>query len=167
MVKQLGWRPMMIDDLSGVMRIAAAAFPDHHEDVECFAERLALSPSLCFVLHEDSDVKGYLVAYPWPSGSIPPLNKRLGKLPEHARSVFLHDLAVHPDASSGGHAKAILPRLVERARAGGAKSIALVAVNTSVGFWRANDFQIVDGDGALREKLAGYGEDARYMIRSI
>jgi ribosomal protein S18 acetylase RimI-like enzyme len=155
------WRQMTAGDLDGVVAVARVAFPDHPEDRPCFAERLALSPSLCFVLAEGDDVAGYLIAYPWPLGRIPPLNSLLGALPEARDALYLHDLALRPDARGGGHVRAILDTLFARA---GDRPIALVSVNESAAFWRAQGFAEQRAPD-VAAKLASYGADARYMVR--
>jgi ribosomal protein S18 acetylase RimI-like enzyme len=156
------WRQMAADDLDGVVAVARVAFPDHPEDRACFAERLALSPSLSFVLAEGEDIAGYLIAYPWPLGRIPPLNALLGALPEARDALYLHDLALRPDARGGGHTRAILDTLFARA---GDRPIALVSVNESAAFWRAQGFAAHESPD-LAVKLASYGPDARYMVRA-
>ena len=152
-------------DLAGVKAVAAVAFPDHPEDLACFAERQALSPDLCFVLAGEAGVQGYLVAYPWPRGAPPPpLNSLIGAVSETPGFLYLHDLALAPRALGGGHARRAIDLLVETARAKGTKEIALVSVNDSVPFWTAMGFAVRPADPA---KLASYGEDARYMTRQI
>ena len=155
------WRRMTADDLDGVAAVARVAFPDHPEDRACFAERLALAPDLCFVLADGENVTGYLIAYSWPLGSIPPLNTLLGALPEAQDALYLHDLALVPDARGGGHTRAILDTLFAHA---GRTPIALVSVNDSAAFWSAQGFAESDAPG-LTAKLSSYGPDARYMVR--
>jgi ribosomal protein S18 acetylase RimI-like enzyme len=133
---QFRWRPMTEADLGSVAQIAAIAFPHHYEDPACFAERLALSPAWCFGLEdEEGALKGYVVAYPWPLGAIPPLNARLGALPDGSDALFLHDLALHPDIAGTGQAGAIVEQIAAEAQAAGFDDIALVAVNDTAGFW--------------------------------
>ena len=155
-------------DLASVAQIAAIAFPHHYEDPACFAERLALSPAWCFGLEdEEGALKGYLVAYPWPLGAIPPLNARLGALPDGSDALFLHDLALHPDIAGTGQAGAIVEQIAAEAQAAGFDDIALVAVNDTAGFWERRGFTIAGGPPSLRAKLAIYGEGARYMRRHL
>jgi ribosomal protein S18 acetylase RimI-like enzyme len=152
---------MHAGDLDGVVAVARTAFPDHPEGRACFAERLALSPSLCFVLADGEDVAGYCIAYPWPLGSIPPLDSLLGALPEEQDALYLHDLAVRPDTRGSGHARTILDTLFARA---GDTPIALVSVNDSAAFWTAQGFAARESPD-LAAKLASYGPDARYRVR--
>lgn len=156
----MAWRAMVPGDLDGVVRVAAIAFPDHPEDRACFAERLALAPALCWVLGEADAVSGYLIAYPWPLGSIPPLNTLLGRLPERADAHYLHDLALLPAARGGGHAAAGLALLFARV----ATPIALVSVNDSGRFWAGQGFAPYDRPD-IAAKLASYGPGACYRVR--
>ena len=162
------WRPLQSGDLAAVVSIANAAFPFHPEAPAYFAERLALSPDWCFGLEDGADcLAGYLIAYPWLLNNIPPLNARLGILPDQRTSLFLHDLALRAGVAGGGRASAGVEHLVKLARAAGLTTIALVAVNETVGFWRRNGFRPVADDPCIRAKLASYGEGSAYMLREI
>jgi GNAT superfamily N-acetyltransferase len=160
------WRAMAPNDLAGVVRVAAASFPDHFESLACFTERLALSPALCFVLELAGAVEGYLIAYPWPRGEVPPLNSLLGALPATRGNIYLHDLALAPAARGGGFTRPVVERLAEAARREGATSLSLVSVNDSQAFWRAMGFAVEDS-AVLAVKLESYGPDARYMTRPL
>jgi N-acetylglutamate synthase-like GNAT family acetyltransferase len=163
----LDWRPMRPADLAGVVGVAAISFPDHFESLACFENRLALNPSGNFVLAQtDGAVRGYLVAYPWRSGTIPALNVVVPALPADADTLYLHDLALHPDVRGQGHSRTIVERLVARARRDGWTSVSLVAVNDAARFWEGHGFTVRDTP-ALRAKLVSYGADARAMSRSL
>ncbi|WP_240197973.1 GNAT family N-acetyltransferase [Novosphingobium sp. P6W] len=161
------WRPMRAADIDGVVMVAAACFPDHFEARACFEERLKLFPKGCFALASDQAVSGYLIAYPWPLGAIPPLNSLLGALPEERDTFYLHDLALHPQVRGQGHARPVVDQLSGvLAEMGGAK-LALVSVNDSVAFWRGMGFEPVTGDAAITRKLESYGGGSTYMVRAI
>jgi GNAT superfamily N-acetyltransferase len=154
-------------DLPGVVSVARASFPDHFEDPACFVERFALYPRGCFVLENGAvPVAGYLIAYPWSSGSAPPLNSLIHALPDNAELVYLHDLALHPAARSRGFTGEIVEMLAAQVREDGWTEIALVAVNDATAFWERQGFVVVHDPG-MAEKLASYGADARYMKRRI
>lgn len=166
-MEQAHWRAMAKADLDGVVSVARVAFPDHFEDRFCFAERLTLYPQGCFTLDTgDGNAAGYLIAYPWIASSAPPLNTLIGALPASPTLLYLHDLALHPDARGHGLTTIIVERLATQARADGWKSIVLVAVNEATDFWIRQRFSVVN-DPAMAEKLVSYGGDARYMIRHI
>lgn len=161
------WRPMTAADLPGVAKVAKAAFPDHPEALARFAERLRLSPETCWVLADGPAVAGYLIAYRWPLGEIPPLDSPVKALPHDASAFYLHDLALLSEAGGAGHAGKGIDLLVAQAEAAGARTIALVSVNDSAGFWMRHGFVEVTRDVALDAKLASYGLGARYMIRRV
>ncbi len=145
--------------------VAAIALPGHFEERACFAERLALFPGGCFVLAARAGITGYLIAYPWTAGAIPPLNSLLGRLPATAEAVYLHDLALHPGVRGQGVAGPMIQRLADTLRLLSTRQIALVAVNGSAPFWERMGFAPVLGDPSFTAKLESYGSDATYMTR--
>jgi len=164
---RLAWRAMTAADLDAVAAIAAIGFPDHFEGGDCFENRLALNPAGCFVLAgEDRAPRGYLVAYPWAADAAPALNTLIPAIPDEAAVMYLHDLAIDPAARSGGWSRPIVERLAQDARAAGWPALTLVAVNDAAPFWERHGFVIADPPG-MADKLAGYGEGARYMIRRL
>ena len=119
---------MRTADLDAVVEIARLSFPDHPEDRACFENRLALYPHGCFVLAPgDGKARGYLIAYPWTADAAPPLNSCFSDLPGDAALIYLHDLAIHPEARGGGSTTAIIERLAEQSRADGWPALALSA----------------------------------------
>ncbi len=162
------WRPMVSADLDGVVRIARLAFPDHFEDRECFAERLSLYPRGCFVLSDahKADIVGYLIAYPWTNESAPPLNTLIHSIPRNANLLYLHDLALEPEARGQGHTRTIVADLIDQARRDGWRRIALVAVNRAERFWQSMGFAVRGAESQM-QKPDTYGSDAQYMSRSI
>jgi GNAT superfamily N-acetyltransferase len=158
---------MRPDDIEAVTGVARLSFPDHFEDRACFQNRLALYPRGCFVLAEsEGAARGYLIAYPWKAESAPPLNTVIEGLPPQPDLIYLHDLALHPEARGGGVTGAIVERLAEQATEDGWPAIALVAVNDAVGFWSRHGF-VEQPAEAMAAKLASYGADARYMLRPL
>jgi len=154
-------------DIDAVVEVASLSFPDHFEDRACFQNRLALYPRGCFVLSEgDAAPKGYLIAYPWRAESAPPLNTVIEGLPAEPALIYLHDLALHPEARGGGVTGVIVERLAEQATEDDWPAIALVAVNDAVRFWARHGFVEQAAEG-MAAKLASYGSDARYMIRAL
>ena len=155
-------------DLAPVVALADRLFPDHPEDARYFAERLAMGADLCLTLsNADGCVAGYAVSYQWPLGRIPPLNRPLSPVPPAEGGAHLHDLGIDPPLSGMGHARAGLAMLAGRARGTGLHSLALVAVNQTVPFWQRHGFRIREPDPAMAVKLASYGGEARYMIRTL
>jgi GNAT superfamily N-acetyltransferase len=112
-------------------------------------------------------VAGYLIAYPWSFGAIPPLDSLIDRLPDTNATIYLHDLALRPQVRGQGHARPIVERLVQAGSQLGTAKIALVSVNGSLAFWQGLGFAPVTQDAALRGKLRTYGDGARYMTREI
>lgn len=164
---QLDWRPMRPTDIDAVVEVARLSFPNHFEDRPCFENRLALYPRGCFVLADgDGGVRGYLIAYPWRAESAPALNTVIEGLPAEPALIYLHDLALHPEARGGGVTGRIIERLAEQVAEDSWPAIALVAVNDAVGFWSRHGF-VEQPAEAMAAKLASYGSDARYMLRPL
>lgn len=159
---------MRAADLAHVVPLGDRLFPDHPEDAARFAERLARGHDLCLTLaRDDGAIAGYVVAYPWPLGLVPPLNQTLDALAAAVSAVYLHDLGVSPEAAGAGYAGAGLALLRERARSAGYATIALVAVNGSARFWETRGFAARPMDEAMATKLASYGTEARYMVLTL
>lgn len=166
-LSSLNWRAMTPGDLDGVVAVAHVSFPDHPEERACFANRLDLYPQGCFVLAaQDGTIMGYLVAYPWKLNAAPALNVLIDAIPADAEVVYLHDLALHPDTRGGGFTRPVVERVAQEAKDAGWPSVALVAVNDASTFWARNGFEIQNPPG-MAEKLASYGDDARYMVRPL
>lgn len=157
---------MTAADLDRVAEIAVIGFPDHFEGRPCFANRLALNPAGCFVLETPDRLEGYLVAYPWREGAAPTLNTLIEAIPADAGALYLHDLALTPAVRGQGWSKPAVQAVVDLARAGGWATIALVAVNDAVDFWRGHWFEVRQTP-EMAAKLASYGSDARYMVRTV
>ena len=153
-------------DLDRVAEIALIGFPDHFEDRACFANRLALWPRGCFVLDDGVGVIGYLISYPWMRALAPKLNAPIEAVPAAADVLYLHDLALHPEARGRGATGEIVERLATRAAADGWPAVALVAVNDASGFWCRHGFEVVEG-AATASAQSSYGDDARYMERRL
>ncbi len=152
-------------DLPAVDAIAARVHLAYPEDAAVFEERLALYPQGCFMLHAGAAPIGYLISHPWTFAAPPALNVLLGALPAPASTYYIHDLALLPQARGHGAAAAALNAVVAQARGENAGNISLVAVNNSVQFWRRQGFHS-HLDDALAQKLASYGADACYMVRT-
>jgi GNAT superfamily N-acetyltransferase len=154
-------------DLDAVCAVALTAFPNHHEDRAVYVDRLALSPTGCFVLAAgDEPALGYLIAHPWRLDDAPALNTVIGGLPDAPDVLFLHDLALAPEVRGSGHAARIVEWLAKQATLACWPAIALVAVNQAGPFWAGLGFEPRDNP-EIGRKLASFGEDARYMVRPL
>jgi len=151
-------------DLAAVEPLGNSIHLDHPEDAEIFAERLALSPAGCHVLHGPTGLAGYVISHPWHADDPPALNTLLATLPACPATWYIHDLALHPSARGSGAAAAIVAHLAAHARAIDIIRMDLIAVGASPTFWSRQGFAPAALPAA---KLASYGAAARFMIRSL
>ncbi len=153
---------MRAEDMTAVFALAELIHPGFPEDDDVLAERRDLYPAGCFVLETQAGLRGYLLSHPWRANDPPALNRTLGRIPADADTYYLHDLALHSDVRGAGAAKPLLLQLFAETRIWPEHS--LVAVNGSAPFWQHHGFAVLERPG-LAAKLAGYGADARYMVR--
>ncbi|WP_449221567.1 GNAT family N-acetyltransferase [Tistrella mobilis] len=166
MIRQ-GWRPLTAADLDRLNEIANAVHLDFPEREEVPAERLRLFPGGCFAAVVDGQMVGYAVTHPWIDGRPPALDSLLGALPDDADCLYVHDVALLPEARGRGLARRLVAMLEELARHHRLPRLALTAVGGSAPGWAAMGFTACEVDPAspLAAKLASYETDARYMTR--
>ncbi len=161
---------MKESDLADVCRIASLCHPDFPEEDAVLEEKFRLSPLSCFILSDKGaslrewSVFGYCLAHPYKMNSIPALDCLLHKLPEKCDTLYIHDLALLPEAQGGGNGKKAVELLVAVAEREKLEKLSLVAVHGSQPFWQKNGFKTVEVSEMLKRKLLTYSEDARYMV---
>ena len=160
------WRPARASDLAAISAIAARIHPDLFERTEVLAEKMRLCPDGCRVLAAKEAIVGYGLAHPWKQYRIPPLDGFLARLPDDADCLYVHDVAVLPEAR-GGAARAYIATIAQLARASGIAALALVSVYATQPLWQRFGFRPVTADAQLRARLASYGEGATYMLRDL
>ena len=160
------WRDMSVTDLPAVSALATRIHPAYPEDDAVFAERLQLYPAGCRVLEGEQGLVAYVVSHPWRHLEPPALNALLGALPTQPSTFYIHDLALAPEVQGTGAGGEIVALLADHASVTGLSSMSLIAVNGSSGFWQRQGFEAVQ-DPLLDPKLRSYGDDARFMVRSL
>lgn len=166
LLKHVVWRAMTGADLDAVFAIANVVHPGFFEAAEVLAEKFALYPVGCRLLEVAGQASGYVLSHPWRLGALPELNALLGAIPAGADSFYIHDLALLPQARGAGAAGAIIAELTAQARGEGFATMSLVAVNNSLAFWTGQGF-VAEDRPDLADKLAGYEEAARYMVKKL
>jgi SAM-dependent methyltransferase/ribosomal protein S18 acetylase RimI-like enzyme len=157
---------MSVTDLPAVNALATRIHPAYPEDDTVFAERLRLYPAGCRVLEGEQGLVAYVVSHPWRHKEPPALNALLGALPPQPSTFYIHDLALAPEVQGTGAGGVIVALLAGHASASGLSSMSLIAVNGSAGFWQRHGFEAVQ-DPLLDAKLRSYGDDARFMARTL
>ncbi|MBH1991810.1 MAG: GNAT family N-acetyltransferase [Sphingomonadaceae bacterium] len=134
------WRPMRQDDLPLVKAMSDAIHGVLTEAQAVYAEKLALHPSGCFLFEVQGEAAGYLFAHPWLAAHPPKLDAMLDAIPVDADCLYLHDLALMPEARGSGAGRAALTIVRADAMRIGMSEIRLIAVGGADSFWRALGF---------------------------
>jgi ribosomal protein S18 acetylase RimI-like enzyme len=161
-------RAMRADDLDAVLAIQLACYgAGFVEDGALIARRLASAPHTGWVAEHGGGVRAYLAGYPSVVGKLTPLHGEF-EVAARADALYLHDLAVHPDASGLG----LGPRLVRHGWAhavqAGWRHSTLVSVQSSVGFWERQGYTATQPVGPEQQaRLATYPGESVYMRRGL
>lgn len=155
------WRPMHGDDIPAVSAISDEVHGAFTEPAAVYVERLALYPAGCFVLQQGHRIAGYLIAHPWRGEVSPPLGQPLGMLPAQADTLYLHDIALLPEARGSGAGRAALALVAGDAIRQGLPDISLTAVQGADRYWASLGFAY-DEPGTS----AAYGEGT-YRMRKV
>lgn len=157
------WRAMTAADLAAVAALSIRVHPNYPERPEVLAEKFRLFPQGCFVLAEESEVRGYCFSHPWNKGAPPALDTFLGTLPAAADSYFIHDLTLDASMRKRRLAPPLLPDLVQAARAAGLSHMTLVAVSGSAPFWSRMGFRRTGDEAIQSAARAKYDAGAVHM----
>lgn len=161
------WRGADASDLDGMLAVQARVHTLVQERREVFADKLSLFPEGCLVLADaDGRCQGYGLTHPWLLGEAPPLDALLDGVPEGADCLFIHDVALLPEARGQGAARAYVDHVARAARRRARPALALVSVYGTVPVWTRCGFTVTDAPG-LAATLAGYGPTARYMTSDL
>ncbi|QBX36932.1 GNAT family N-acetyltransferase [Brevundimonas sp. S30B] len=158
---------LLADDLPAALALQAAAYPAFLlEDRHAFASRLSISASYCLAAKRGDELLGYLLAHGWPRGSPPAVGMIL---PAHAACevLYIHDLAISPAGRSAGIGRQLVSRALEQSGRDGLQIAELIAVQGASSYWRGLGFDEATPPPAAVQKIASYGEDARWMTRRI
>lgn len=163
----MAWRLARVDDLPSIDAVGDAAHPGLPERPEVMAEKLALWPRGCWVLETQAgDVRGYAISHPWTLFGIPSLDGFLVALPPDADCLYVHDVALAPEARGSGRATDLMTLVGRHARSLAMRHVAGVAVNGSGALWSRMGFEAVP-TAALRRSLGAYGHGAEYMLATV
>lgn len=158
------WLPLTDGDMDGVCAVAARLHPGLPERAEVLAEKLRLFPAGCRKLAAGGRLAGYGLAHPWTLGSAPKLDAFLGALPAAPDCLYLHDVAILPEARGRGAAGAYVEYLGRVAGELGLRRLALVSVYGTAPLWTRFGFAPVS---AGVPPLASYGPSAVYMVKTL
>lgn len=162
---QASIRPARRGDLDAILQIQARCYTAIvPESPRSMGAKLAAAPASCFVAGlADGTPVAYLLALPWHFDDPPHLDAPTCQPPADADTLYLHDLAVAPEARGGGTADALVGAFMAALTASRIGRASLIAIQGSAGWWSRHGFAPVAMTPALAERLAGYGSDACYM----
>ena len=159
-------RPMREDDLDAVLAVQAACYPPAmQEPAAVVLARLRAAPATTLVACEGGAVCAYLFAYPSRLGQVTPLDAPFAPAAS-PDTLYLHDLAVAPQALGRGLGRRLAEQLLEAGRQQGLRHAALVAVQESWRFWEGLGFAHDSGRPPCA-LLATYPGSALYMTRRL
>lgn len=161
-------RPLVASDLSSIMQIQAACYPPHYLEAESvFAERIANCSDSAWLAGHGQQALAYLFSYPSLSGKICALGSVFTAQPE-ADCLYLHDMAVLPQAHGQGIARALHQTAMNYAQQHLYSSSALVAVLDAASFWHKLGYR---ADFPLNPEqqvnLLSYGATACYLHQAL
>ena len=161
-------RPMALADLPAVLDVQRACYPgDFLEDAATFTQRLQSPGNLSCVATQDGVVCAYLAAYRSRPGKLTPLNGGFDTVAQ-PDTLYLHDLAVAPQAAGQGLAQRLVSHLWARAAEERLQHSALVSVQGSQLYWERQGYKAESvANAAQQQHLASYGEGALYMVGII
>lgn len=159
-------------DLDAVLALQQRCYGvDFLERREAFAAKLAVTEGLdcCWIARrDDGEPLAYAVSLPACEATLPALDAARCEQPASPTLLYLHDMAVAPEARSLGLATRLLARLKERAQALRLSQLGLVAVQGSVPYWQRQGFaEPAVLPAPLRAKLASFGTEARFLVQSF
>lgn len=167
MSAQFHIRPMLASDLDAVLALQAQIYPpQYHEPAAVFASKLTLAARFCLVVENQRCIKGYLFAHPWLKHAPPALFSCIAQIPDRADSLFIHDMALHPDCRGQRMGQQLLQRCLDAARDAGLRCSTLVAVQDAAGFWQHQGYHPYPTQ-ATSDFPGRYGSDALFMRRHI
>jgi len=154
-------------DLPAVLEIQAVCYthviPESRESLHA---KLNASQSTCLIASLVGNMVGYLIALPWEFSNPPALNAQTCELPSSPSCLYLHDLAVTPEARKSGAGRTLVEAFLTRLKRSGLARASLVAVQDSAPYWERHGFRPVPAAEPLRAKLSTYGKGVQYMVRA-
>ena len=157
---------MLATDIASVLRLQAQCYlPDNIESEAVIRTRLASAPDTAWIAETDGKACAYLVGYRSRLGQVGALGD--GFEPAEAPDcLYLHDLAVAPEAAGAGCGSRLVDLALRTARREGLQ-LALVAVGDALAFWLRQGFRDAGAlaDAAQCAHLASYPGAARYLVR--
>ena len=161
-------RSMRESDFAAVEKIQATCYGQQlQEDLDSLKAKWRASPHTCFVAQRDEELIAYVFSIPVAQYDVPAWNAEACEISPMADRLYLHDMAVDPKARGSGVSTALLNKILSCAQQMKFEIVQLVAVQDSTQFWCKHGFKTIDVGGTFQKKLASYGEDARFLVKTL
>jgi hypothetical protein len=160
------WQFLESTDIPSVLAVAAQVHPDLFERPEIFREKFALFPQGCKKLLINNQLSGYGFAHPWKLFTIPLLDTFLERIPAQSDCLYIHDVAILPEARGRNAAGLLFTQYQTLAAQCDFNALSLVSVYMTTGFWKRFEFDVVKVE-EIEHQLSSYGNDAAYMTRLL
>lgn len=156
-------------DLAAVLTVQRQCYAaPFHEPPQAFASKWTASPDTCWVAEHKGAVCAYLVCLPIEQRGLPALHATAFQHAPHPDWLYLHDLAIGPEARGTGLAPQLIERALDKASAMALPRAGLIAVQDSSAFWRRFGFEIDTSEQwVTAQKLRSFGADAVFMSRAL
>lgn len=156
-------QPLHQRNIDDILRIQKAAYREMYlEDADSFTAKIIASPATSFAAWRDCSMVAYLIAVPLQSDDGLHLNTSdVPTVPlENATVMYIHDVAVHPEARGDGVAQLLLQHLEDAVSGTSISQWLLVSVQGSHDFWEKRGFVV-----SAEPVPNGYGPEAVLMLR--
>ena len=152
------------DDIDAVLAIQSQCYGQGIlEPRAVYERRLRAQAHCCLGAARDGRLQAYLAAYWSRPGAITPLHGDFAHYAD-ASVLYLHDMAVAPEAKGQGAARALLAAARSLARQRNIRRTALVSVQGSQAYWQGLGYAARPVADALQQQhLRTYGAEAVYM----
>lgn len=162
------WKPLDLLFFDRINQIGDICYPDLPETPEIFRHRIEQFPEGCRMLIKDEEIVGYGIAYPWELLSIPPLDSYLKPLPKLPLCMYIHDVAILPEARGHSASKDYVEYISELALSMSINFVCGVSVHGTSSLWKKYILGCKTySDNEVKSQLGTYGFDAVYMIRDL
>lgn len=160
---------LTLDDLEAVLSVQSACYDAFfHESAAAFRAKVLASPDTHWLCRREGMPLGYLVTLPVAEGKLPALDSDSVAMADRPEWLYVHDLAVLPQARALGLGKRFMAEAERLARDKGLRGLALVAVQGAEAYWAKAGFTVKTGvSPELALKLASFGGGAAYMEKAF
>jgi ribosomal protein S18 acetylase RimI-like enzyme len=158
-------RPLQTADLDQLLALQRQCYGDAFlEPRGAFEAKLQAAPDACWVAERQGELIAYLVSLPVEGSQLPSLHATQWLRPAAPQWLYLHDMAVAPQARGSGAAATLLAHLRAFAQSLLLTEIGLIAVQGSQTYWARQGFVAAPDDARMPPaKLATFGPQACFM----